>query len=166
MRFIGRYDGNELPIEVERFGTGYRVKVGDRWIVADLVDTGSAVRSLRLEDGTHFSLLHHREGNEHQVTIGASTVRVEIVDPLALKRTKRDDASGSGGVVKALMPGRVVRLLVAKGEAVRKGTPLLILEAMKMENEIQAPADGTVDELFVDAGQTVEAGAELVHVTA
>lgn len=166
MRFVGRYDGNELPIEVERFGTGYRVKIGERWIVADLVDAGPAVRSLRLEDGTHFSLLHHREGNEHQITIGGSNVHVEIVDPLALKRKRRDDESGSGGVVKALMPGRVVRVLVAKGDSVRKGTPLLILEAMKMENEIQAPADGLVDELFVTPGQTVEAGADLVHVTA
>ena len=164
MRFVGRYDGNELPIEVERLGAGYRVKLGDRWIVADLVDAGPAVRSLRLEDGTQFSLLHHREGNEYQVTIGASKVHVEIVDPLALKRKGRDDASGSGGIVKALMPGRIVRVLVAKGDAVRKGTPLLILEAMKMENEIQAPADGTIDELFVEAGQTVEAGADLVHV--
>jgi len=164
VRFIGRYDGNELPIEVERLGTGYRVKIGDRWIVADLVDAGPAVRSLRLEDGTQFSLLHHREGNEHQITIGASKVTVEIVDPLAVKRKRRDDESGSGGVVKALMPGRIVRVLVAKGDAVRKGTPLLILEAMKMENEIQAPADGVIDELFVTAGQTVEAGADLVHV--
>jgi 3-methylcrotonyl-CoA carboxylase alpha subunit len=164
VRFIGRYDGNDLPIEVERLGTGYRVKIGDRWIVADLVDAGPAVRSLRLEDGTQFSLLHHREGNEHQITIGASKVTVEIVDPLAVKRKRRDDESGSGGVVKALMPGRIVRVLVAKGDAVRKGTPLLILEAMKMENEIQAPADGVIDELFVTAGQTVEAGADLVHV--
>jgi biotin carboxyl carrier protein len=71
---------------------------------------------------------------------------------------------GEGGVVKALMPGRVVRLLVAKGEVVRKGAGLLILEAMKMENEIQCPVDGTVDEIFVEAGTTVENGADLVHI--
>jgi biotin carboxyl carrier protein len=63
------------------------------------------------------------------------------------------------------MPGRVVRVLVARGDAVRKGTGLVILEAMKMENEIQAQADGTVDEIFVEPGQTVEAGADLVHIT-
>ena len=58
-----------------------------------------------------------------------------------------------------------MRVLVAKGDAVRKGAGLLILEAMKMENEITAPADGTVDELFVEAGQTVESGAELLHIS-
>jgi biotin carboxyl carrier protein len=62
------------------------------------------------------------------------------------------------------MPGRVVRVLVAQGDAVRKGTGLLILEAMKMENEIQALADGTVQEVFVTPGQTVEAGADLMHI--
>jgi biotin carboxyl carrier protein len=72
---------------------------------------------------------------------------------------------GSSGAVLALMPGRVVRILVSKGDAVRKGAGLLILEAMKMENEIQAPADGTVDELLVTPGQTVEAGAELVKIS-
>ena len=63
------------------------------------------------------------------------------------------------------MPGRIVRVLVNKGDAVRKGAGLLILEAMKMENEIQSPADGVVEELFVEAGQTVDGGAELVRVS-
>jgi biotin carboxyl carrier protein len=48
---------------------------------------------------------------------------------------------------------------------VRKGTGLLVLEAMKMENEIQAPLDGMVDEVLVEPGQTVESGAELVRIT-
>ena len=77
----------------------------------------------------------------------------------------REMSSADAEKVKAMMPGRVVRVLVAKGDAVRKGAGLLILEAMKMENEIAAPADGTVDELFVEAGQTVESGAELLHIS-
>ena len=68
-------------------------------------------------------------------------------------------------MVKALMPGRVVRVLVTAGQSVLKGAGLLILEAMKMENEIHAPVDGVVDQIFVTAGTTVEAGAELFHIT-
>jgi biotin carboxyl carrier protein len=90
---------------------------------------------------------------------------VEMIDPLAAKRKRRDDEVGATGVVKALMPGRVVRVLVSKGDTVAKGAGLLILEAMKMENEIQAPVGGTVDEIFVEPGQTVEGGADLVHVS-
>jgi biotin carboxyl carrier protein len=66
--------------------------------------------------------------------------------------------------LKALMPGRVVRLLVNNGDSVRRGQSLLILEAMKMENDIQSPVDGVVDEIFVSSGDTVEAGGQLLHV--
>jgi pyruvate carboxylase subunit B len=62
------------------------------------------------------------------------------------------------------MPGRVVRLLVNNGDTVRRGQSLLILEAMKMENDIQSPVDGLVDEIFIKAGDTVDAGGQLLHV--
>jgi len=164
MKFIAREGGRELPVEVLRHGSGYRVRIGDRWMEADLVRAGAFVRSLRLEDGTQLSLIHHTSGNAHEITLGGTTVHVEIVDPLAARRRRREDEMSSGGAVNAPMPGRVVRVLVAQGETVRKGAGLLILEAMKMENEIQAPTDGVVEELFVAPGQTVEAGAELVRI--
>lgn len=164
MKFIARYGANDVEVEVERHGGGYRVRIGDRWLEADLVDAGGFVRSLRLENGTQFSLIHHREGNEHLITLGSATIPIEIIDPLALRRRRSDDEMGSGGIVKALMPGRVARVLVAKGDTVQKGTGLVILEAMKMENEIQAPIDGVVDQIFVSAGDTVEGGADLLHL--
>ena len=64
----------------------------------------------------------------------------------------------------APMPGVVLKILAEIGQPVTRGMPLLILEAMKMENEIQAPVDGTVDEIFVKPGDTVEGGAALVHI--
>ncbi|HWW60925.1 MAG TPA: biotin/lipoyl-containing protein [Thermoanaerobaculia bacterium] len=164
MKFIARHDENDIDVEVERHGNAYRVRIGDRWITADFVSAGRFVRSIRLEDGTQISFVHHRDGHTHHVTIGGSTMHIEMRDPLALRGRGREDDVASGGVVKALMPGRVVRVLVEKGATVRKGAGLLILEAMKMENEIVSPLDGVVDELFVEPGQTVEGGAELVHI--
>ena len=108
-------------------------------------------------------MVHDREGNMHQISLPDSTIHVEITDPLSLKR-KREDEVGSSGVIRAMMPGRIVRVLVKKGDPVRKGASLLVLEAMKMENDIQAQSDGVIDELFVEAGQTVESGAELAHL--
>lgn len=165
MKFIARENDVELEVEVIRHGTGYRVRLGDRWLEADFISVGRFVRSLRLEDGTQVALVHHRDGNTHEISLDGSTVYVDIIDPLAAKRRRREDEVGGTGTVKAMMPGRVVRVLVAPGDTVRKGTSLLILEAMKMENDIQAAADGTVDELFVTAGQTVEAGADLLHIS-
>lgn len=165
VKLIARHGGQNVEVEVERQGNSYRVRVGDRWFVADLIDVGRYGRSLRLEDGTQFALTHHREGNVHEINFPGSTVQVEMIDPLALRRKRREDETGSGGLVKALMPGRVVRVMVNTGDVVRKGAGLLILEAMKMENEIQAPVDGTVDQIFVQPGQTVESGADLVHIS-
>jgi biotin carboxyl carrier protein len=162
VKYLVRDGETDIPVEVHRHGAGYRVLIGERWLEADLVDVGRYVRSLRLEDGTQFSLVHHREGNRQEISFVGSTVAIELIDPLAANRQGRDDETGGSGTIKALMPGRVVRVLVAQGDAVRKGAGLLILEAMKMENEIPALADGTVIEVFVTAGQTVEVGAELM----
>jgi biotin carboxyl carrier protein len=160
---IARYGDEETALEVERHGSSYRVKIGDRWIVADLVAAGG-LHSLRLEDGKQISLQHHRDGTTRQITIGTSRLDVEIVDPLALRRKSGDDHLGASGIIKAPMPGRITRVLVEKGASIQRGAGLLVLEAMKMENEIPAPANGVVDEIFVKAGDTVESGADLVHL--
>jgi biotin carboxyl carrier protein len=166
VRFIARREGVDIPVEVERAAGSYRVKIGDRWMTADLVEAGPYVRSLRLEDGTQFSFVQHRIGTTYEISLQAQTVHVDVIDPLSLKRKRREDETSGAGLVKALMPGRIVRILVESGAVVRKGAALLVLEAMKMENEIQAPTDGMVDQIFVKPGDTVEGGAELVHVTA
>jgi len=166
VRFIARHDGVDIPVEVERHGNEYRVTLGDRSIVADLAAAGQFIRSLRLQDGTQLALLHHRDGTTYEISLTDAAIHVDITDPLSLKRGRREDEMDAGGVVKALMPGRIVRVLVNKGDSVTKGAGLLVLEAMKMENEIQAPTDGIVDRLFVTPGQTVEGGAELVHIAA
>jgi biotin carboxyl carrier protein len=164
VKLIAQHDGEQFPVEVERHAGGYRVKLGDRWLDVDLVNAGPYVRSVRLGNGAQFAVIHHRNGSMHEVTLADSTIHVELHDPLALRRRRSEDETSGGGVVKALMPGRIMRVLVAKGDRVAKGAGLLILEAMKMENEIQSPADGIVDAVHVEPGQTVDAGAELVHV--
>lgn len=164
MKFIARHGDDNIEVEVERYGAGYRVRIGDRWVDADFVGAGRHVHSLRLQDGTQYSLLHHREGNEHHITLSGTTFQVEVIDPLSLRRKRREDEMGGGGIVKALMPGRVVRVLVKEGESVQKGAGLLILEAMKMENEILSPVAGVVDKIFVSPGDTVEGGADLAHI--
>lgn len=164
MKLIARYDGVEVELQVERNGREYRVLFGDRWVGADLAECGPYVRSLRLDDGTQYGLVHHREGSTYEIALAGASFQIEMLDPLSARRKGREDESSAGGIVKAPMPGRVVRLIVAPRQSVRKGSSLLILEAMKMENEIQSPIDGVVDRIFVSPGDTVEGGAELVHV--
>jgi biotin carboxyl carrier protein len=63
------------------------------------------------------------------------------------------------------MPGKVVHVLVGKGAEVKKGAGLLVIEAMKMENELRAPEAGIIEEILISPGQTVEAGAVLLKAT-
>ena len=108
------------------------------------------------------------EGDESAVsaTIDGYLYDVEIEDERerAAHAAERAAAAG-GGLVKSVMPGIVIQVLVAAGETVEEGQPLLILEAMKMQNEIVAPAAGIVSELFVAEGEPVESGAKLAMIT-
>jgi glutaconyl-CoA/methylmalonyl-CoA decarboxylase subunit gamma len=105
------------------------------------------------------------EGDEHEVscTIAGHLYQVEIEDERerAAHAAERESQKG-GGAVKSVMPGVVVKLLVKPGDAVEKGQPLLILEAMKMQNEIAAPSAGVVHALHVREKEAVASGARLV----
>ena len=72
--------------------------------------------------------------------------------------------TGAGEAVNAPMPGNILKVNVQNGQAVKAGTVLVVLEAMKMENEIMAPKDGTVTQVLVQKGSTVDTGAPLVVI--
>jgi pyruvate carboxylase subunit B len=99
---------------------------------------------------------------EVQVTVAGHLYRVELEDERerAAHDAERTRKSG-GGELRSVMPGVVVKLLVKPGEPVAKDQPLLILEAMKMLNEIVAPAAGTVTAVHVREGEAVASGAKL-----
>ena len=72
--------------------------------------------------------------------------------------------TGAGEAVNAPMPGNILKVNVKAGDVVKSGTVLVVLEAMKMENEIMAPKDGTVTQVLVSKGSTVDTGAPLVVI--
>ncbi len=106
------------------------------------------------------------EGTAPDVGIVASGhrsyVRVVSERQRAADAAKKGSARAGEKVVKSPMPGRVVKVLVQKGDEVAAGQPLLIIEAMKMENELRAKASGTVAEVHASPGTAVEANAKLV----
>lgn len=101
------------------------------------------------------------EGGWMVDVMGLSTA-VSVVDPR--RKSLRLSGAQGGGTLSTQMPGRIVRLLVAPGEPVKKGQAVLVVEAMKMENEMKAPVDGVLAEVFVSEGQVVEAGAKLARI--
>jgi biotin carboxyl carrier protein len=113
--------------------------------------------------GRSFALSIEGAAERVCVTHAGHFYEIELEDERERAAHAAERAGGwAGGVVNAVMPGIVVELLVGKGQAVLKGQPLLILSAMKMQNEIGAPQAGVVLDLHVAAGQAVGAGAKLV----
>lgn len=98
------------------------------------------------------------------VTVGSERrpVRVERGDRAS--KASRTAQSGGSGAVRAPMPGRVVKVLVEAGAAVERGAGVVVVEAMKMENELSAPISGVVERVHVSAGDRVERGAALLEI--
>lgn len=134
----------------------------------DLVRTGPGTYSL-VHNGRSFKALVLKEDRENgtvRLRIGAHTYTVKLEDEQAqLMRTLGLDKA-QGAVVrelKAPMPGLVLKVLVKEGEAVKKNDPVLILEAMKMENVIKAPGDAVVKKIHVQERTAVEKGQLLLN---
>lgn len=102
---------------------------------------------------------------------GSAPIKTEAVPavrntetPAAQKAPVQADSASADGTVVSPMPGTIVQLMAAQGDKVSKGQPILVLEAMKMENEITAAKDGVLSELRVAEGQTVAGGAILFTI--
>jgi 3-methylcrotonyl-CoA carboxylase alpha subunit len=99
-----------------------------------------------------------RDADAFHVFAGGVQWPLAYTDPLA----HAGEAEIEGGRLTAPMPGKIVALMVGKGDIVEKGAPLLVMEAMKMEHTIAAPAKGTVEELLYAVGDQVAEGAQLL----
>ena len=169
MELIARHQDREAKVHVDRLDDGrYAVSVDDRRYIIDVATAGD-ILSLVADDGRQLEVAVRRRRRGARTTYEISGRRgrdtVELVDPLThlLEKTKPD--VGSGGVVEALMPGRVVEILVEVGAAVDRGQGVVVVEAMKMKNEIQAEVAGTVSTIHVQPGQNVEGGDPLFEIT-
>ena len=164
MKFEAQLDGEVIPVEITGSGGRYRVALGAEVLEVDACPTGGGGWSLLLghasaaadvteEDGSY---VVHVEGEAYAIRVEEET-RYII-------RTRGGTAGAGGQVLKAPMPGRVVLVEVALGQAVKPGDGLVVLEAMKMENEFKATVTGTVKEIRVETGQTVNPGDVLLVI--
>ncbi|MFQ5746698.1 MAG: acetyl-CoA carboxylase biotin carboxyl carrier protein subunit [Gemmatimonadota bacterium] len=142
--------------------------IGDRFLPARLTRLpGNGLPALRIDGRT--TPFHARlSGSSWLIEVEGRVFRVEVED---LRRRALRELAGGGrqvateGVVRAPMPGLIVQVEVEVNEEVAAGTPLVIMEAMKMENEIKAGAAGTVKEVLVRAGDVVNQGDVLLRLS-
>ncbi len=152
-----RDGADERIVEAAAQAGGWLLRLGGREIAASATVQSDGALALMLDGvGRHVRVLGH--GAETAVFIDGESWRFEEIDLLAPPGGEDPTA----GKLTAPMPGRVTRLLVEAGANVRRGEPLMVIEAMKMEHTITAPADGVVAEVRFAAGELVEEGAELI----
>ena len=160
MIFDATVEGRRLRVEVSGRDGRYTVLVDGRPLEVDLRDAGGPFVSLLVDGRSYEAGVQKRPGG-YTVVLSDDVVAVDLVEGVrgALAPARR--AEGPAGI-KAPMPGKLVRVLAAKGDEVAAGQGLVVVEAMKMENELKSPRAGRVKEVPVREGQAVEAGALLV----
>jgi biotin carboxyl carrier protein len=165
MKFDVLILGKTRTVELQREGSGWRVSLNGVAVDVDAVEMAPNV----------FSILLNGESHEVRITVagdGTLTLQdrhheftAEVVDPRAWRGRRHGavEAEGRQQIV-APMPGKVVRLLVQVGDQVEAGQGLLVVEAMKMQNEVRSPKTGTVERLLAKEGQAVYAGDILAWI--
>jgi biotin carboxyl carrier protein len=165
VRYFATIDGVGHEFEIEELAGGiHRLRLGGEDFQLDVRRVGPASFSI-LANNLSFDFHVAQDGDETVIAGRGGVTRLTIVDP----RRAKLGASGGREItghaeIKAMMPGRVVSVLVKQGDHIAAGQGLLVVEAMKMENEIKAPKGGVVAAVRVTAGVTVEKNDLLVII--
>jgi biotin carboxyl carrier protein len=163
MRYFVALGAREIPVDVTSLPSGgWSVRVDGQDVAVDSVAAGDSL-SVRV-DGLVFDLL--LDGSLPTLNFVTSGVRGEATIETERTRAGRSLRGGAAAkgpeFVTAPMPGRIVRVLVSAGDNVESGAPLVVIEAMKMENELHALHAARVGTVLVKPGDTVEGGAKLI----
>jgi biotin carboxyl carrier protein len=163
-------DGVLHRLALERQGEGWVAHLDGRTMVVDVCEPSPGVLSVLVGHGTpgdgaggrSYRCVRTVFADEETIAVSGRRHRVAVSDPRSLRARRRGPGAGNGTVqIKASMPGRVARVLVAPGEAVAAQQGIVVVEAMKMQNELKAARDGRIVEVRVAAGDKVASGQVL-----
>ncbi len=152
------------PMFVERQDSQIIVELDDKLYTAAFVDLGKGQYSL-LVSGKSYDIVVHNHDGTHDVSVDAIQIRLGLRDPRELRgRTLHDEGSDGPIPIAAAMPGKIVCLLVREGDIVDEGQGVIVVEAMKMQNELKAPKAGLVTAVSARENQAVNAGETLLII--
>jgi biotin carboxyl carrier protein len=165
MRYVANLEGVDRELEIEETGANsLRLQFDGKAFDLDVQRIGASSVSILIGERS-FDFDVGRQNDDLIVASRGIATRVTLSDSSRRTRVAADRAHAGGKVeLKAMMPGRVINLLVNVGDEVAAQQGIVIVEAMKMENELKSPKAGKVIEIKVVAGQTVEKGALLVVI--
>lgn len=161
MKFTYTSNGQEVALTLEKHGDGYRATIGEQTFEVELLGTQDGALHFRLDGVPHRARMALDGPQKRWVAVGDRTYMLE--KSVSARRRGHESGAG-GGQVAAPMPGQVRAVLVAEGDEVTQGQPLLLMEAMKMEIRIAAPRAGIVTALRAAEGVTVNKDDVLVEI--
>jgi biotin carboxyl carrier protein len=156
-------NGATHRLDLTRAHSGWSCRLDGRDIEVDAVLVRADVLSLRIGDQA-YEVKGERLAGDFYVGVGRHRFAVEVRDPRSLRGRVRAVDDHGPRKITAPMPGKVVRLLLSQGAEVEAGTGVLVVEAMKMQNEIKSPKKGTIRKILVSEGTAVNAGDVLAIV--
>jgi acetyl/propionyl-CoA carboxylase alpha subunit len=165
MKLHAKIGDDQQDIEISRDGDTVTARMGDREYTLDVAEPDPGLYALRNGSSLTTAFVSKGASGSSKVTIAGHEFDVGISDPKRLRGSAVDAAHAGGTAeIKTMMPGKVVRILVEAGAEVKKGDGVIVVEAMKMQNEMKSPKDGIVKELRSTEGATVNAGDVLVVI--
>ena len=151
-------------VELVRTEQEWKCKLDGRELPLDVVSAQDGMLSLLLQ-GKSYDVKQETVGAGSNVVVGQERFSASVRDPRSFRSRRRSGASEQGVMkIKAPMPGKVVRILAPAGSQVEMGQSVLVIEAMKMQNELKAPKTGVVKKINVGEGAAVDAGQALAEV--
>jgi biotin carboxyl carrier protein len=165
MNYVATIGNREVKITVEEVGVArYMVRGDEKEYLVDAHQVQGSVWSI-LYGTNSFEVDVQRKGDDYEVLIGGDCHKFTLMNEQlkALSRAGGKAAAGKALVISP-MPGKVVKLLVNEGEEVQSDQGVIVVEAMKMENELKSAVAGKVKEIFVKEGEIVESGTKLLLV--
>ena len=168
MRYHATIAGRQFTAEIESLEKNrFAITVDGQRYEVDSASTGNGAFSILINERSYSVRYEEEEGDEIVIYLGNQPFRIDIANEQRFRlRAGIAKVSLEGRqVVVAPMPGKVVRVLVGLGDEVKENQGLVVVEAMKMENELKSPKAGKVSELLAVEGAAVESGAKLAVVT-
>lgn len=163
MAYEVKIDDLVYRVEVEKDAGVYKVRLGDKVYSVDVAQPLPFSYSLII-NGYSYTVDITPQGDQKDILVSGKTFRAEVYDekkkPL-LSKKKLDHLEGEQKIISS-MPGKVISVLTQAGQRVEKGSGVIIIQAMKMENEIKAPKDGEIKDIRVTEGQIIEVGQVLL----
>jgi biotin carboxyl carrier protein len=157
-------DGKNFRLDLERGEKGWRCHLDGREIQMDAVLTRRDVLSVIIS-GKAYEIKREQTATDLHLWVGPVRYAAEVRDPRSLRGRKGSGIDDAGPKkLVAPMPGKVVRVLVVQGEPVEAGQGILMMEAMKMQNEIKSPKKGVVQKIVASEGASVNPGDVLAIV--